>query len=151
MESSEGAEEEDHSRPRIPPQTTARKPVQVEVLLKRHKQNGDWRRGGRCSVEKTIAPTNVSAEVAADEPIQPVITGEPSVVTVKVPAEIVVEVGGTVRNVTEDLEPPPLEEEVRSKAAVTPRNTAEAKSEGDILQRKSHINPEVFPIKHYRG
>lgn len=40
---------------------------------------------------------------------------------------------------------------LNSQAAVTPRNTAEAKSEGDILQRKSHINPEVFPIKHYRG
>lgn len=43
------------------------------------------------SVEKTIAPTNVSAEVAADEPIQPVNTGEPSVVTVKVPAEVIEE------------------------------------------------------------
>lgn len=32
VEFSEGTEEEDNSRPRIPPQTTARRPVQVNVL-----------------------------------------------------------------------------------------------------------------------
>ncbi|OAE19998.1 hypothetical protein AXG93_3213s1000 [Marchantia polymorpha subsp. ruderalis] len=52
-------------------------------------QNGDWQSGG--SVKKTVAPTNVSAEVAVDEPTQPVVTKGPHMVQVEVPAHVTLE------------------------------------------------------------
>ncbi|OAE32674.1 hypothetical protein AXG93_2384s1000 [Marchantia polymorpha subsp. ruderalis] len=85
-ESSEGTEDE-ILLPSIPTHTTAREPLQVDLVQRQSSQRNKWQREER-SVKKTVAPIVNTSEVAASEVMRPVEIGVPSEVSIEVPADI---------------------------------------------------------------
>ncbi|OAE26459.1 hypothetical protein AXG93_815s1210 [Marchantia polymorpha subsp. ruderalis] len=212
VESNEENKEENNSRPRIPPQTTARRPVQVDDLPTRERQElrlakrrkvvtDDeedlmlesrmaeakivvvWQsrtqarpkkkasrklvvtKSSDSSVMKTIVAAIATVEDASVEPTQQVVEGEPSAtrsvgsedviqpksgeelakeftLTEAILKQIVAEVGGTVENITEYLEPPPPEEELRSKRKIAEAKTAKEEFCSTIVELTNERDKE---------